>query len=54
VDEAYVKRQHKRGIKVIPWGVNDPGEIGRLLDFGVDGIISDYPGRLVKLMESGK
>jgi glycerophosphoryl diester phosphodiesterase len=54
VDEAYIKRQHKRGIKVIPWGVNDPEEIRRLFDLGVDGIISDFPGRLVKLMESGK
>lgn len=31
------------GIKVIPWTVNDPAAIRRLLEMGVDGIISDRP-----------
>ncbi|MFD0792751.1 glycerophosphodiester phosphodiesterase [Mucilaginibacter litoreus] len=37
---------HKRGIKVIPWTVNDPQKIQDLKTLGVDGIISDYPDRL--------
>jgi glycerophosphoryl diester phosphodiesterase len=49
VDEAYIARQRRRGIRVIPWGVNDPADIRRLLDLGVDGIISDYPDRLRQL-----
>jgi glycerophosphoryl diester phosphodiesterase len=49
VDAAYVARQRRRGIAVMPWGVNDAGEIRRLLDLGVEGIISDYPARLVQL-----
>ena len=32
-------------LKVIPWTVNDPGEIERLATLGVDGIITDYPDR---------
>jgi glycerophosphoryl diester phosphodiesterase len=31
------------GIKVIPWTVNDPAMMRKLLDMGVDGIISDRP-----------
>ncbi len=31
------------GLAVIPWTVNDPAMIRKLLDMGVDGIISDRP-----------
>lgn len=34
------------GLKVIPWTVNDPKDMARLIDWGVDGIITDYPDRL--------
>ncbi len=49
VDEALVDAVHQRGMKIIPWTVNDPGEMVRLKKMGVDGLISDYPDRLVKL-----
>jgi glycerophosphoryl diester phosphodiesterase len=38
------------GLAVIPWTVNDPAAMGRLLDLGVDGIITDYPDRLRNLL----
>ena len=31
------------GIAVIPWTVNDPAMMAKLIDMGVDGIISDRP-----------
>jgi glycerophosphoryl diester phosphodiesterase len=34
------------GVKVIPWTVNERADIDRVIDLGVDGIISDYPDRL--------
>ena len=37
------------GLKLIPWTVNEPGDIARVLDMKVDGIISDYPDRVREL-----
>ncbi len=34
---------HQKKIKVIPWTVNTADQIRRLVNLGVDGIISDYP-----------
>jgi len=37
---------HNEGFNVNVWTVNEPEDIARMIDFGVDGIISDYPDRL--------
>lgn len=37
---------HNQGFNVNVWTVNEPEDIARMIDFGVDGIISDYPDRL--------
>ncbi|SDL76251.1 glycerophosphodiester phosphodiesterase family protein [Arthrobacter sp. ok362] len=42
---------HKLGLPVIPWTVNTTADMVRLMDLGVDGIISDYPTRLRTVME---
>ena len=39
---------------VLPWTVNDPAEMARLIDWGVDGIITDYPDRLRTVMTAKK
>lgn len=38
------------GLKVLPWTVNDPGQMAQLIDLGVDGLITDYPDRLRKVL----
>ena len=41
---------HERGIKVVPWTVDDPAEIRRCARCGVDAIISNYPDRLILII----
>jgi glycerophosphoryl diester phosphodiesterase len=43
VDEDLVKQCHEKGMKIIPWTVNDKKRIKKLQKMGVDGIITDYP-----------
>ncbi len=45
-NESLVKRYHEKGIQVIPWTIDDPKEMIKYIDMGVDGIITDYPNIL--------
>ena len=44
-----VDELHKAGIKVIPWTINEVEEMRELVEWGVDGIITDYPDRIKEL-----
>ena len=37
---------HSRGLKVYTWTCDDPREMRRLIEDGVDGIMTNYPDRL--------
>lgn len=47
---ALVKEARALGLQVIPWTVNQKAQMERLMDWQVDGIITDYPDRLRDVM----
>lgn len=47
---ADVGAAHALGMQVLPWTVNDTSVMARLIDQGVDGLITDYPDRLRNVM----
>ncbi len=51
VDAAQLREAHDLGIEVVVWVVNDPTKMSALIDLGVDGIISDYPDRLRRVLK---
>lgn len=51
LNEDEVKRFHQYGMKVVPWTVNKETDMNRMIGFGVDGIITDYPDRLLELLK---
>ena len=46
-DEALVQKCREKGIKLVPWTVDKPEDIKRILDLGVEAIISNYPDRVL-------
>lgn len=44
-----VAAAHRLGLEIHAWTINDPGEMQRLVNLGVDGIISDLPGLALSL-----
>jgi glycerophosphoryl diester phosphodiesterase len=50
VSPRFVKLAHEAGLAVQVWTVDEPDDIRRLLDWGVDGIISDRPDLAVEVV----
>ena len=44
-----LRESHALGLRVIVWTVNEPAVIAKMLELGVDGIISDRPDVVMKL-----
>ena len=52
VNAASVKAAHQLGLEMFVWTINDVNEMKRLLALGVDGVITDYPARMRRLLSN--
>ena len=50
VSKEFVETAHRRNLKVHVWTINETADMQRLIEMGVDGIMTDYPDRLLKLL----
>ena len=50
VDAGFLAAAHARGLTAHVWTVNDLADLERLVALGVDGIITDYPDRLLRFL----
>ena len=51
VTKRLIAALHAQGIPIHIWTVNDEADMERLLDWGVDGILTDYPDRLSRVLQ---
>ena len=51
LSQATLARARSFNLRVIPWTVNEVSDMARLIDWGVDGLITDYPDRLRAVMQ---
>ena len=51
ISRDIVKISHEEGLPVNVWTVNEEYDMMRMIDYGVDGIMTDYPLRLKELCE---
>ena len=51
VDHRFLAAAHRRGLPVHVWTIDDAAEMERLLDLGVDGIMTDRPSVLKDVLE---
>jgi glycerophosphoryl diester phosphodiesterase len=51
VDAEAIAEAHRLGLKIVVWTVNKPEDIARMIDIGVDGVISDRPDVLRKIAD---
>lgn len=52
VDDRFIRRAHRAGLPVHVWTIDDPLEMTKLLDQGVDGIMTDLPEILRSVLQS--
>jgi glycerophosphoryl diester phosphodiesterase len=50
ITPADVEKAHRAGLQVVAWTINEPQQMRHLIATGVDGIMTDYPDRLLSVL----
>lgn len=51
ITQEHVKALEEIGVKIVPWTVNTPRQWERMVNLGVDGIITDDPQALIEYLQ---
>lgn len=51
ITSALVRSAHAQGIEIYPWTVNNPDDMVRMVNLGVDGLITDFPAMAGKIRD---
>ncbi len=49
ISQRFIDQSHGRNVRIYPWTINSADQIQRMIDYGVDGIITDYPSLALEL-----
>lgn len=52
IDKNFVKKMQDNGFEVLVWTVNDKDDVKKVIEYGVDGIISDDPKKIKDYIKS--
>ena len=52
VNQKFVERSHKNNIKILPWTVDSESTIKKLVEIGVDGIITNNVSRVKEILNN--
>jgi len=47
-----IAKAHRAGLQVVAWTINEPEQMRRLIAAGIDGIITDFPDRLLSILNA--
>jgi glycerophosphoryl diester phosphodiesterase len=51
INREFVKDAHSRGLRIFIYTVNHPDDVKRMMSLKVDGVFSDYPDRVLSILE---
>jgi len=54
IEPELIEQARRAGLAVVAWTANEPAEMRRLAALGVDGIVTDWPDRLIAVLAEGR
>ena len=54
ITSAITEKAHRAGLQVVAWTINEVEQMRQMISAGVDGIITDYPDRLLALQRESR